>query len=30
VTILRDDGSELTIHAMDMRTEYVRLLPEAK
>lgn len=27
VTILRDDGSELAIHAMAMRTKYQRLLP---
>jgi hypothetical protein len=28
VTILRDDGSELAIHAMEMRPKYRRLLPE--
>jgi hypothetical protein len=27
VTILRDDGSELAIHAMTMRAKYQRLLP---
>jgi len=27
VTIVRDDGSELVIHAMKMRSEYRRLLP---
>lgn len=27
VTILRDDGSELAIHAMRMRAKYRRLLP---
>jgi hypothetical protein len=27
VTILRDDGSELAIHAMAMRAKYQRLLP---
>jgi hypothetical protein len=27
VTIVRDDGSELAIHAMKMRTKYRRLLP---
>jgi hypothetical protein len=27
VTILRDDGSELAIHAMRMRARYRRLLP---
>ncbi len=27
VTIARDDGSELAIHAMKMRTKYQRLLP---
>ena len=27
VTIVRDDGSELAIHAMRMRTKYQRLLP---
>jgi len=27
VTIVRDDGSELVIHAMKMRTSYRRLLP---
>jgi hypothetical protein len=27
VTILRDDGSELAIHAMWMRAKYQRLLP---
>jgi hypothetical protein len=27
VTIIRDDGSELVIHAMKMRPKYVRLLP---
>ena len=29
VTIVRDDGSELVIHAMKMRPKYRRLLPEA-
>jgi hypothetical protein len=29
VTIVRDDGSELAIHAMKMRSRYRRLLPEA-
>jgi hypothetical protein len=29
VTIVRDDGSELAIHAMPMRPKYGRLLPEA-
>jgi hypothetical protein len=28
VTIVRDDGSELVIHAMTMRPKYRRLLPE--
>jgi hypothetical protein len=28
VTIVRDDGSELVIHAMRMRRKYQRLLPE--
>ena len=28
VTIVRDDGSELAIHAMKMRPKYKRLLPE--
>jgi hypothetical protein len=28
VTIVRDDGSELAIHAMRMRPSYRRLLPE--
>ena len=28
VTIVRDDGSELAIHAMKMRAKYRRLLPE--
>ena len=28
VTIVRDDGSELVIHAMRMRPKYQRLLPE--
>jgi hypothetical protein len=28
VTIVRDDGSELAIHAMRMRPKYQRLLPE--
>jgi GNAT superfamily N-acetyltransferase len=28
VTIVRDDGSELAIHAMRMRPKYRRLLPE--
>ena len=28
VTIVRDDGSELVIHAMKMRARYRRLLPE--
>lgn len=27
VTIVRDDGSELAIHAMKMRSKYRRLLP---
>lgn len=27
VTIVRDDGSELVIHAMRMRRKYERLLP---
>ena len=27
VTIVRDDGSELAIHAMGMRAKYQRLLP---
>lgn len=27
VTIVRDDGSELAIHAMTMRLKYRRLLP---
>jgi hypothetical protein len=27
VTIVRDDGSELAIHAMKMRAKYRRLLP---
>jgi hypothetical protein len=27
VAIVRDDGSELAIHAMPMRTKYRRLLP---
>lgn len=27
VTIVRDDGSELAIHAMKMRSRYQRLLP---
>jgi hypothetical protein len=27
VTIVRDDGSELVIHAMRMRPKYRRLLP---
>ncbi len=27
VTIRRDDGSELAIHAMPMRTKYQQLLP---
>jgi hypothetical protein len=27
VTIVRDDGSELAIHAMKMRPKYRRLLP---
>jgi hypothetical protein len=27
VTIVRDDGSELAIHAMRMRPKYRRLLP---
>lgn len=27
VTIVRDDGSELAIHAMKMRHKYRRLLP---
>lgn len=29
VTIRRDDGSELAIHAMPMRTKYQQLLPGA-
>ena len=29
VTIVRDDASELAIHAMKMRAAYQRLLPEA-
>lgn len=28
VTIVREDGSELAIHAMKMRRKYQRLLPE--
>jgi hypothetical protein len=28
VTIVRDDGSELAIHAMKMRPKYRQLLPE--
>lgn len=28
VTVVRDDGSELAIHAMKMRPGYARLLPE--
>jgi hypothetical protein len=28
VTLVRDDGSELAIHAMRMRTKYEGLLPE--
>jgi hypothetical protein len=28
VTIVRDDGPELAIHAMKMRAKYQRLLPE--
>jgi len=27
VTLVRDDGSELVIHAMTMRAKYRRLLP---
>jgi hypothetical protein len=27
VTIMRDDGSEIAIHAMGMRAKYQRLLP---
>jgi len=27
VTVVRDDGSELAIHAMPMRAKYKRLLP---
>lgn len=27
VTIVRNDGSELAIHAMEMRPKYQRLLP---
>lgn len=27
VTVIRDDGSELVIHAMKMRPKYRRLLP---
>lgn len=30
VTIARDDGSELAIHAMPMRPKYPRLLPGAE
>jgi hypothetical protein len=30
VTIVRDDGSEIAIHAMNMRAKYRRLLPEAE
>ena len=29
MTIVREDGSELAIHAMKMRPKYQRLLPEA-
>jgi hypothetical protein len=29
VTIVREDGSELAIHAMRMRSKYQRLLPGA-
>ena len=29
VTVVRDDGSELAIHAMKMRPKYRRLLQEA-
>jgi hypothetical protein len=29
VVIVRDDGTELAIHAMTMRAKYQRLLPEA-
>jgi hypothetical protein len=29
VTVMRDDGSELAIHAMPVRPEYRRLLPGA-
>jgi hypothetical protein len=28
VTLVRDDGSELAIHAMKMRAKYQRLLPK--
>jgi hypothetical protein len=28
VTIVREDGSQLVIHAMSMRPKYRRLLPE--
>jgi hypothetical protein len=28
VTIVRDDGAEMAIHAMKMRDKYQRLLPE--
>jgi len=28
VTVVRDDGSELVIHAIKMRPGYARLLPE--
>jgi len=27
VTVVRDDGSELAIHAIKMRAKYLRLLP---
>lgn len=27
VTVVRDDGSEIAIHAMKMRSKYQRLLP---
>jgi hypothetical protein len=30
VTIVRDEDSELAIHAMKMRSAYQRLLPEAE
>jgi hypothetical protein len=30
VTVVRDDGSELVIHAMPMRPKYRRLLPSGE